>query len=283
MTNIKQARNRSRAPISVIIPCYQAEKTLIRAVKSILEQSLQVSEIIIIDDGCTDNTLRIARQLALNYKGLISIVHFDLNKGVSEARNAGWNRASYPYIAFLDADDVWHPRKIEIQYNFFISNPNYDLVGHDHQIKVNTSQAFDTLPLNFKSTSIGRLKMLFFTPFAVPTVMVKKKIPYRFNATMRYAEDYLLWLQIVFSGKEACKISLPLAATFKPNYGASGLSANMFEMEKGVHQAYKNLYREHLISKITLVFFILFSSFKFLRRLLIKNIKSFLMASNRYL
>ena len=273
MTNIKQAKHRSRAPISVIIPCYQAEKTLIRAFKSILEQSLQVSEIIIIDDGCTDNTLRVARQIALKYKGLISIIHFDLNKGVSEARNAGWNRASYQYIAFLDADDVWHPRKIEIQYNFFISNPGYDLVGHEHQIKVSTSEAFDTLPLNFKSISIGRLKMLFFTPFAVPTVMIKKKIPYRFNAKMRYAEDYLLWLQIVFSGKEACKIFLSLAATFKPNYGASGLSANMIEMEKGIHQAYKNLYREHLISKITLIFFIFFSSLKFLRRLLILNIK----------
>ena len=283
MTNIKQEGNRSRAPISVIIPCYQAEKTLIRAVKSILEQSLQVSEIIIIDDGCTDNTLRIARQLNLRYLNLILIISFDLNKGVSEARNAGWNRASYSYIAFLDADDVWHPRKIEIQYNFIISNPNYDLVGHDHQIKMNTSQAFDSLPLNFKSISISKLKILFFTPFAVPTVMIKKKIPYRFNPKMRYAEDYLLWLQIVFSGKEACKISLPLAATFKSNYGASGLSANMFEMEKGVHQAYKNLYREHLISKITLIFFILISSLKFLRRFLIKYIKSFFKVGNKYL
>ena len=163
MTNIKQEGNRSRAPISVIIPCYQAEKTLIRAVKSILEQILQVSEIIIIDDGCTDNTLRIARQLKLRYLNLILIISFDLNKGVSEARNAGWNRASYSYIAFLDADDVWHPRKIEIQYNFIISNPNYDLVGHDHQIKMNTSQAFDSLPLNFKSISISKLKILFFT------------------------------------------------------------------------------------------------------------------------
>ena len=283
MTNIKQARQHSRAPISVIIPCYQAEKTLLRAVKSIFEQSCQVSEIIIIDDGCTDNTLHIAKQLALNYKDHISIIHFNLNKGVSEARNAGWNKASYPYIAFLDADDVWHPRKIEIQYNFVISNPNYDLVGHEHQIKIPTSEAFDALPLNFKSISIGRLKMLFFTPFAVPTVMIKKNIAYRFNAKMRYAEDYLLWLQIVFSGKEACKILLPLAATFKPNYGASGLSANMFEMEKGVQQAYKNLYQEHFISKITLIFFIIFSSFKFLRRLLMKNIKSFFMGKNRYL
>ena len=79
MTNIKQARHRHRAPISVIIPCYQAEKTLLRAVKSIFEQSFQVSEIIIIDDGCTDNTLHIAKQLALNYKDHISIIHFNLN------------------------------------------------------------------------------------------------------------------------------------------------------------------------------------------------------------
>ncbi len=279
MTNIKQARHRPRAPISAIIPCYQAEKTLIRAVNSILEQSLQVSEIIIIDDGSTDDTLSIAKQLALNYKDLISIIHFDLNKGVSEARNAGWNRASYAYIAFLDADDVWHPRKIEIQYNFFMFNPGYELVGHEHQIKITSSEAFDILPLNFNSISIGKFKMLFFTPFAVPTVMIKKNISYRFNAKMRYAEDYLLWLQIVFSGKDASKILLPLAATFKSNFGESGLSANMFEMEKGVHQAYKNLYQEHLISKITLIFFIIFSSFKFLRRFLIKNIKSFLVGN----
>jgi glycosyltransferase involved in cell wall biosynthesis len=269
MTNIKQARHRPRAPISAIIPCYQAEKTLIRAVNSILEQSLQVSEIIIIDDGSTDDTLSIARQLALNYKDLISIVHFDLNKGVSEARNEGWNRSSYQYVAFLDADDAWHPNKIKIQYDFLKSHPDCVIVGHKHQIKEHESQQWLNLPTNFSIRKIQKWILLLITPFATPTVIVKRNISLRFDADMRHAEDYSLWLQVVFFGLGTYKIDLPLAATFKPNYGVKGLSYNLVNMKKGIDKAFFKLYQQGSISLITLLICLFISYLKHFKRLLV--------------
>ncbi len=268
MKNNKELKPPLKAPISVIVPFYQAGKTLTRAVKSILEQSLQVSEIILIDDGSTDNSLNIANRLASDHKDLILVISLNSNNGVSEARNAGWEIASYEYIAFLDADDTWHAKKIEIQYNFLLLHPNCLLVGHLHQIESNKTAI--NLPFqNFKAIKLTKFNMLLFTPFATPTVMLKRKVSIRFNSKMKFAEDYLLWLQIVSSGGDVQKIYAPLATTYKRNYGESGLSRNMVQMEIGVHKAYQVLFRDKMISRITLILLIIYSSAKFCLRFIV--------------
>ena len=267
MEYIEQLKTSARASVSVVIPCYQAEKYLARAVNSVLKQSLQVSEIIIVNDGSDDNTLNIANQFAFDYKDLFLVISFDSNKGVSAARNAGWNAASFKYIAFLDADDSWHPSKIEIQYNFLLSNPNCVLVGHEHQINIKNLNDLIKLPSKkAKAIKISKTSMLFFTPFATPTVMIKAGISNRFNPNMRLAEDYLLWLQIIFSGQDVRKILMPLATTYKLNYGQDGLSRDLIRMEKNVQQVYFLLFRDKLISRFSLVCIILVSTLKFFVR-----------------
>ena len=268
MVKAKKLKFISSAPISVVVPCYQAGKTIARAFDSIIRQSLQVSEIILINDGSSDNTLKILHELASKYKPLVSIISFTSNLGVSSARNAGWENASFDYIAFLDADDVWHRNKIKIQYSFLKNNPDCYLVGHQHQIKNKESDKWIYFHSEYHVKKLKKMETLFLTPFSTPSVMLKRDISFRFDPNMRYSEDYLLWLQIILSGLDAYKLNIPLAATFKPNYGAAGLSHNLAKMQNGVFMSYYKIYQQHLISTLTLGVVMSFSYIKYLRRVL---------------
>ena len=103
------------AKVSVIIPCYNCALTLQRAFNSVLSQTVQPAEILLIDDKSTDNTLEIIKQSIVAFPLKIKIIELTVNQGAANARNAGWEVATQPYIAFLDSDDTWHPKKIEIQ------------------------------------------------------------------------------------------------------------------------------------------------------------------------
>lgn len=101
--------------VSVIIPAYNAERFILDAVNSVLRQTLSPSEVIIVNDGSTDNTLDIAKKLSDFHSQIIVIDQ--KNGGPSKARNAGLKIASGDYITFLDADDIWHFNKLEVQVN----------------------------------------------------------------------------------------------------------------------------------------------------------------------
>ena len=114
-----------KVPVSVIIPCYRCADTIKRALGSVIAQTLPPEEIILIDDfsnddGVTLTTLNYLRQM--HQKTSIKIVLLDKNSGPGSARNAGWKEASQPYLAFLDADDSWHPKKLEIQYQWMVAH-----------------------------------------------------------------------------------------------------------------------------------------------------------------
>lgn len=99
--------------------------------------------------------------------------------------------------------------------------------------------------------------------------MLKRNIRDRFRVKKWYAEDYLLWMQIVLSNSPCLVFEQPWVRLFKAEYGAGGLSEHLWEMEKGELHAYKVLLREGKI-KIRIYFFVLTWSFlKFLRRLII--------------
>jgi len=96
-------------PISVIIPALNAERFIGEAIESVLAQTLNVSEIIVVDNGCTDQTTRIASALG-------AVVVEEKRRGLSPARNAGIRRSTQQWIALLDSDDLWDARKIEHQW-----------------------------------------------------------------------------------------------------------------------------------------------------------------------
>lgn len=113
------------APISVVIPAYNAEAFLGDAIESVHAQTLAVLETIVVDDGSTDRTSSIA--VSLNAR----VIRQD-NGGASAARNAGIRAATGQWIAFLDADDIWEPEKIECQYEMINLCPDVGIVSCDH-------------------------------------------------------------------------------------------------------------------------------------------------------
>ena len=108
--------------VSAIVPVYNGENFLARAINNILSQQYQPLEIIIIDDGSTDNTANIAKQ----YPDII--YHYQENAGPSAARNRGIKLAKGNVIAFLDVDDLWSDHKLAIQLQCLKENPNVEIV-----------------------------------------------------------------------------------------------------------------------------------------------------------
>jgi glycosyltransferase involved in cell wall biosynthesis len=107
--------------VSVVIPTYNRADTILKAIDSVLKQTFHDFEIIIIDDGSTDKTYEIVKQI--NDKRIRYIRH-EKNKGASSARNTGIKIAKGQYIAFQDSDDEWLPDKLEKQIVILDSSPN---------------------------------------------------------------------------------------------------------------------------------------------------------------
>ncbi|NDE72185.1 MAG: glycosyltransferase family 2 protein, partial [Actinobacteria bacterium] len=93
--------------VSVVIPTHNSSATIERAVNSVLAQDLLPTELVIVDDCSTDNTVELVRTIAIPDSIDVKVVRLDTNLGPSAARNAGWNVAGGEFIAFLDSDDSW--------------------------------------------------------------------------------------------------------------------------------------------------------------------------------
>jgi glycosyltransferase involved in cell wall biosynthesis len=110
------------APISVVIPALNAERFIGAAIESVKAQTLPVAEIIVVDNGCTDQTARLAAALG-------AIIVEEEQRGLSRARNAGIRRCSQEWIALLDSDDLWDARKTEYQWAAAKAYPNAGLIA----------------------------------------------------------------------------------------------------------------------------------------------------------
>ncbi len=126
---------KEQAAVSVIIPCFRCAKTIERAIASVAAQTVLPAEVILVDDASGDGTRLLLSELKSHYAtGWVKLVLLDQNVGAGSARNAGWAAASQPLIAFLDADDAWHFRKIEIQHAYMAANPDVALCGHGFRL-----------------------------------------------------------------------------------------------------------------------------------------------------
>lgn len=110
-------RQSNDTSISVIIPCYNAETFIVECIKSVLDQTYPVKEIFVVDDGSTDETASIAN----SFGGIVRVFK-QRNRGVSSARNLAVKNGTGELIAFLDADDLWAPEKLERQVAYLSEN-----------------------------------------------------------------------------------------------------------------------------------------------------------------
>lgn len=256
------------APVSVIIPCYCCSGTIERAILSIIAQTFRPAEVLLVEDASPDATLEVIKILVDAFPGWLRLVHLPQNQGAANARNTGWSMATQPYIAFLDADDAWHPQKIEIQYRYLEAHPEVALCGHGHRALVNCELPnWNIAPL--QSHLVGKSALLLSNKFVTPSVMLRQEIPQRFVAQQRHMEDHMLWLDIAFSGAILIRLDVELTAIYKPIYGAGGLSGNLWSMQGGEIGNYKRLYQLGNIGVIQFLLLVAFSLAKFLRRLVV--------------
>lgn len=234
--------------ISVIIPCFRCARIIGRAIQSVAAQTVIPREVILVDDASDDGTLDVLRQFQIQYgQDWIRILRLENNTGPATARNIAWDNAISDYVAFLDADDTWHPKKIEIQYNWMKNNPEAKISGHLCLV-LPEGGVPPPIPKQWAVRRVNLRKLLFSNPYSTPTVMLRQDLPFRFLDKQRFSEDYLLWSRIILTGNPAYLLDIPMAFLFKARYGAMGLSANLWNMEKGELFNYRQLRQERLIS-----------------------------------
>jgi hypothetical protein len=153
------------------------------------------------------------------------------------------------------------------------SNPDVSLCGHLCPW-LRENEKLPVLPFNFSATKISAVSLLFKNAFSTPTVMLKRDIPFRFQEEKRCAEDIFLWQQIAFAGLQVARIESPLAYVHKPYYGAGGLSAQLWEMEKGELENFVSLYEGGKINGGLLVVATNFSILKYIRRIVVALFKN---------
>jgi glycosyltransferase involved in cell wall biosynthesis len=248
--------------ISVIIPAYNAQNTIIKCLDSVITQSYNIYEIIVIDDGSTDNTANIIEDISKQNELKNIHLHRQLNSGPSSARNYGIHVAKGDWIAFLDADDSWLINKIEIQANFIIRN-NAVFCSTAYPKPIFDS-SITTKVITFRDLCLRNY-------FTTSSVLVNKVIVAEtlFDINQKYSEDYKVWLMIAYQHKcHYINQVLSTAVTNKRVFGDSGLSADLVRMELGELNNFLTIYKLHFISFFELIKYSSFSLIKFFRRCL---------------
>ena len=266
-----KTRKQTLAPVTVVIPCYCCANTIERAVISVVNQTMPPKEIILVDDGSQDagKTAGALREIQRRSMSDVTckILTMPCNRGQSAARNAGWDSATEPFVAFLDADDAWHPKKLEIQYKWMDKHPRAALTGHP-PITKHEETGWEKLPDRWEFWQVSAWRLLIRNRFPTRSVMLRRTVEFRFDPSKRYAEDYLLWLEIMMAGHEAWRVELPLACSYKPDFGVAGLSADLWRMERGELKTYKHLYERKHIRLLALWGLMLWSLLRYFRRIL---------------
>ncbi len=181
--------------ISVIMPLYNAEKFVAESIESILGQTFQDFELIIINDCSTDNSWEVACSYA-KQDSRIHLLQNETNQGAADTRNRGLDIAQGDFITFMDADDLIAAERFERLLAYFNQHPEVDLCGTYYAIFHNNKASAQLVrtPISHEQIVVG---MLFGCPFA-PTVMMRSEAfrcsGVRFQKSM--AEDFLFWVEL---------------------------------------------------------------------------------------
>ncbi len=179
--------------VSVVIPTYNRVHLLERALDSVLRQTLAADEIIVVDDGSTDNTASTLKSLHPEVK----LIQQD-NLGVSAARNTGISAARHDWIALLDSDDVWHENKLERQITALNNAPEY-LICHSDEIWIRNGVLVNQMNKHKKAGGHIFQHCLPLCAISPSAVMIHRSLFDEiglFDENLPACEDYELWLRI---------------------------------------------------------------------------------------
>jgi hypothetical protein len=228
------------ATVSVIIPTYNRATALIEAIESVMAQDYHDFEIVVVDDGSTDDTREVLRAFPD-----VLVVTQD-RQGVSAARNAGIARASAPLIAFLDSDDLWLPEKLSTQVAFFDSNAEA-LICQTEEIWIRNGVRINPKKRHKKVSGMIFERSLALCIVSPSAVMMRSPLLEEvggFDEAFPVCEDYDLWLRI------ACRFPVHLIDV--PLVIKRGGHADQLSRKRGIDryriQALKKIIESGLLS-----------------------------------
>jgi glycosyltransferase involved in cell wall biosynthesis len=202
--------------ISVLIPAYNAENTILAAVWSSLNQDFNGFEVCVYNDGSTDKT----RELLDNISdSRLRVFHRETNQGIANARNTLVQNTTAPFVAWLDADDIMLPGRLQAQYSFFEERPETDILGGYAELRKGGLPGFlvpgGSVVKAATRPDYLRASMLFRNPFVQSSVMARNffvKENLLFDPAFEYTEDYDLFLRCRQAGKRFGIIPRPVVS-----------------------------------------------------------------------
>ncbi len=239
------------APVSVIVPCHRAAATIARAVESVAAQTAAPAEVILVDDASPDATgdaIAVLRErswpFALRTTRLVE------NRGPGEARNEGWDlvAAESRYVAFLDADDVWLPCKLERQIAWMQSNENVAWTAH--RCGVMGGAVVPELPAGVAAVPITRTGLLACNTVATPTVVVRATVQRRFRPGWRMCEDLMLWLDWLDGGDRGMMLDATLVLLGRRPTTRGGATGDLPAMYAGERRVIDTLVNERRLAPL---------------------------------
>ena len=221
--------------ISVVMPLYNKEAEVERALRSIIEQSLTPGEIIVVDDGSTDGSRAIVeRIIAENPEAGIRLIT-QQNSGVSAARNRGIAEAKGEYIALLDADDAWLTGYLAEVCRLMEYYPDADAYSTAFDIVSGTKHVAASTPTTEGYIDIAEEALQHRYPIIPSTATLRREAVLRaggFPEGMRIGEDQWLWVKMVQQGAKFCFSPMSLVRYSRT---ASNRSASIYRAEQSAH------------------------------------------------
>jgi len=187
--------------VSVLMPVYNAAKYLKKAIDSILSQNYKDWELIIINDGSTDNSAEIVNGYT---DERIRYLENPVNLGLIKTLNKGIDYCRGKYIARMDADDISLPDRLGRQVAFLDTHPDYLMCGTNAAVINDQDERIGKIR-NFTDNNFLQIHLLFSVPFVHPSTMIRREVLQnnKYNEQYRHVEDYELWCRIARQGKIA--------------------------------------------------------------------------------
>jgi glycosyltransferase involved in cell wall biosynthesis len=179
--------------VSYLLPVFNAERTIVEAVESVLKQTYKNIELLIIDDGCTDRSMTLIRTFNDNR---IRIISNGNNKGLVASLNIGLSEANGEYIARIDADDICSPNRTQMQLDFIQKN-QIDIAGSFIR-KFEQATGIVRYPITNDEIKIS---LLFNNPMVHPSIFFHRRLVdqglFRYEEQWKHVEDYALWIKLM--------------------------------------------------------------------------------------
>lgn len=241
--------------VSIIMPAYNAQDYIKQSIQSVVKQTYNNWELLIINDGSTDNTVSIVE----SFKDTRIVLFSQENSGVSRARNYGISKAKGDYIAFLDSDDLWKNNKLNVQVSYMKKHPDIVLSYTDYDSFKLQNEIIKNKQLYPFQIENQHDRLLVFNYIATLTVMLKKEIFQKvdgFDISLFGPEDWDLWIRIAKIGKIAF-INQKLALYREHESGISKNRKRQLEQEYKVLRRYALQSTNKKLQKYALWFYYL--------------------------